>query len=100
MDELEQIRQRKLAEMQSSDVGRAAEQVAQAEVIVKKAMTKEAVQRYGTVKLAHPEVAMGALAVMFQMLQTGKLQHVTDDTLKELLKNISPKKRDIKIRHK
>lgn len=51
-------------------------------------MTKEAFERYGRVKLAHPHVAMECLAILAQMVQKHHTQIITEETLKKVLQKI------------
>jgi DNA-binding TFAR19-related protein (PDSD5 family) len=54
---------------------------------VKLRMTKGALERYGRVKMAHPQVAYEALAILAQMVNKGT-QLIDEHTLKALLKKI------------
>lgn len=100
MDEIEKIKQRKLAEMQAMQNGtqKASEeqefaaQVAKLEASIKQFMTKEALQRYGTVKIAHPDIALNALAMMTEAIQSGQARKIDEEHLKMLLRAASPKK--------
>ena len=108
MDELEEIRRRKLSELraaqlekiqqQAKEEEQLKQQIEQLEVIVKQALTKEALQRYGNLKAAFPDRAVQLLVILAQALQAGQINKIDDDTLKEILKKISPEKRDVKIR--
>lgn len=111
MTELEAIKKRKLAELQAAqqhtsiaqtqanEEAKLAEQMAQLEAMAKQVMTKEAKQRFGTVKLAHPKIAMNALLAILQAMQSGKLRKIDDESLKDLLRTIS-QKREVKITRK
>jgi len=56
------------------------------EKIAKQKMTREAVSRYGTVKLAHPEKAIRAIAYVAQAVQSGQIKGmITDEKFKEIL---------------
>jgi len=108
MDELDEIRQRKMEELKKAQLdqmqGQASEeeqlkqQVEQLEIMVKQALTKEALLRYGNLKSAYPEKAVQLLVVLAQALQSGQITKIDDNTLKDILKKISPKKKDIKIK--
>ena len=65
-------------------------QVAQLEKQVKQKMTKEALERYGRVKMAHPDRAMQALALMAHSVEHNKTQRIDDTTLRRLLKKVIP----------
>ncbi|MDP2749425.1 MAG: DNA-binding protein [Nanoarchaeota archaeon] len=107
MSELDEIRKRKIAEIQarqnqsqSSQANEEAafmQQVEKMESMVKPYFSKEALQRYSNLRLAHPEQAVKVLLVMSQGIQSGKLKMVTDEQLKSLLREFLPKKRDISI---
>jgi len=105
MDELEAIRQRKIEELQSAQSEQLQEQLQQQQVeqlesAVKQAMTKEALERFGNIKAAHPEKAVQLLVVLAQMLQSGQLKQINDDVLKEILTKLQPEKKEFNIRKK
>ena len=96
MDELEAIKRRKLEELQRQSLqqnmqeqAQIQQQVDQLEAVVKQIFTKDALARYGNVKTAHPEKAIQLLIVIGQLLQSGKVQQITDDQLKEILKQMA-----------
>ena len=108
MDELEEIKKRKLEELRESQMGQMQQQnneedqlkrqIQQLEIIVKQALTKEALQRYSNLKTAFPERAVQLLVILTQALQSGQIKNIDDNTLKEILKKMSPEKKDIKIK--
>ena len=107
MDELEKIRQKKLEQLkklqqenlqQSNEEAQAKQQLEQLEMIVKQKLTKEALQRYGNLKAAHPEKAVQVLIVLAQAIQQSQIEKVDDDTLKQLLIKLTPQKKDFKIK--
>ena len=105
MDDLEQIRMRKLQEMQAQALNNQLQQEAQLqqqvdmiESSVKLRMTKEAISRYGNIKAAHPEKAVHALMVMARALETRQVTQINDDLLKHFLGALTPEKRDFKIK--
>ncbi len=105
MDELEQIRQKKLAELQAQQQNQleqqqvVQDQINQAEALVKQYLTKEAIERYGNLKIAHTEKAIALLGVLGQMIQAGHIKNqITDEQLKELLKKLEPSKKEFKIK--
>jgi DNA-binding TFAR19-related protein (PDSD5 family) len=62
------------------------QQIALLETAAKKFMTKDAISRYGTLKVAHPETAIKAIAMIAQAAQLGQLSMPIDDVqFKELL---------------
>ena len=74
------------------------QQVQQLEMLVKQKLTKKALERFGNVKAAHPEKAIQLLAVLGQAIQSGKLNEIDDDQLKEILMKITPEKKEFNIR--
>lgn len=98
MDELEAIRQRKAQELQEQAEFQS--QVNQLESVIKTLFTKEALERYGNLKSAHPEKAVQLLAVIGQITQKGNVKKITDEQLINLLKKMQPKKKEIKITRK
>lgn len=99
MDELEQIKQKKLQELQQQEQAELQQQVEQLEAMVKQRMTKEALQRYGNIKTAHPGKAMQILVLFGQMIQSNQIQAIDDETLKNTLIQLNQKK-DFKIKFK
>jgi programmed cell death protein 5 len=103
MSELDEIRKRKIAQLQkqqqaaASEEQKLASQVAQLEGMVKPLLTKEALTRYGTIKTAFPEKAMQVLVVIAQLAQAGRIKSVDDGMLKKLLIQLTPKQRETKI---
>lgn len=107
MNELEQLRKKKLAQMQNmysdSSISQQQEememasQISQLESMVKPLMTNEALSRYSTVKTAHPEVAVRALVAIAQLAQSGKISSVDDSTMKALLAKMTPPKKEFNI---
>ncbi|MFC1769158.1 DNA-binding protein [Nanoarchaeota archaeon] len=100
MDELERIREEKLreAQKQQQEISELQKQIDQIEAIVKRVMTKEAIQRYSNLKTAHPEKAVQLLTVLGQAIQQGKIESITDEMLKDILRKMIPEKRETKIR--
>ena len=102
MNELEAIRQRRMEELQqdTQEQAQMRQQIEQLESVVRTLLTKEALQRYGNLKTAHPEKAVQLLAVIGQMIQSGKAKKINDEELKKLLIMIEPKKREITIKRR
>ncbi|MCL4391072.1 DNA-binding protein, partial [Candidatus Parvarchaeota archaeon] len=70
------------------------------EVLVKY-LTKEARERLGNLRYAHPELAEDIENMLMQSALTGRLKTVIDDEkLKELLQTISQPKKEQKINFK
>ena len=110
MDELEDIKRRKLDQLrrqqeeaiinQAEEQAQAQQQIEQLELIVKQVLSKEALIRYGNIKVAHPEKAIQVLVVIAQLIQQQNIQKLTDEQFKEILKKLTPKKREFKIKRR
>lgn len=107
MDELEEIKKRKLMELQQGELlqEQAEEQqqiqtkLEQLETLVKQFLSKEALQRYGNLKAAHQEKAIQLLVILSQAIQQGQIKEkLTDEKLKEILKQLQPEKKEFKIK--
>jgi len=105
----EEIREKKLEELKHKIIEQQEkekeeklqfqQEIATLEAIAKQYMTKEAIARYGNVKVAHQEVAVQALLVIVKGVQSGKLHQKLDDAgFKDLLKQITGTKKETKIR--
>lgn len=105
--ELEEIRRRKLAEIQqqqdiSEQASRQAEVVeAQRQHILRGILSPEARERLGRLKIAYPDVAVQVEDRIIMLVQSGRLNSMIDDaTLKEILSRVAPSKREITIQRK
>ena len=104
MDELEEIRKRKMEGLKKKQLNQMQEeqqmqqQVQQLEEIVKQVLTKEALERYGNLKTAYPDRAVQLIVILAQAIQSGQITKVDDDMLKEILKKLTPKKKEFKIK--
>jgi programmed cell death protein 5 len=75
------------------------QQIQQLEMLVKQRMTKEALERFGNIKSAHPEKAIQLLAVLGQAIQSGQIdEQIDDEQLKDILIRLTPEKKEFKIR--
>jgi len=111
VDELELIRQRKLAELrkklaqeqtseQVEEKPSEANVLEQLEAMVNRFLTPEARQRLYNIKLAHPDKYMVALQVLYSVIQRYQ-QKIDDATLKKLLAKVfSQTRREPKIKFK
>lgn len=102
-EELEQIRRKKVQEIQMAyqqqmvAEERKKEVDAQKQIILGQILTQEARERLERVKIAKPELAESVENQLIMLLQSGRLdQQVDDDTLKMILRKIGSR-RDIKI---
>jgi programmed cell death protein 5 len=118
MSELDEIRQKRMAELQAQQaamqnqaqqqaMAQAQQQEAQAQFeaqkkqILGQIMTPEARQRLANLKLTKPEMVNNIELQLIQSAQAGSLRgKVTDDQLKVLLRQIAGQKREIKITRK
>ena len=109
MPTLEEIRKKKLEELmqfqhdklqqQTQEQAQIQQQIELMEDAVKRLLTKEALARYGNLKTAHQEKALQLLIILFQAIQKGQIKSKIDDsTLKKILEQLTPKKKDIKIK--
>lgn len=102
-EELEQIRKKKLQELQMSYQQRIAAEEEEKETEAKKQMilgqilTQEAKERLERVKIAKPELAENVENQLILLLQNGRLnQQIDDNSLKMILRKIGSR-REIKI---
>lgn len=103
-EELEAIRRRKLEELQRASEQRLAEEEmsaqmrAQRQAVLRQILAPEARERLGRITLAYPQLAQDIESRLITLAQSGKINSVIDDaTLRQILRAIVPKKRDINI---
>jgi len=106
-DELERIKKEKLQQLKeqkeaSEEQERSEEQFeARKKAILRQLMTPEARERLGRVRVARPEIAENIESQIIMLAQRGAIQgKITDKTLKDLLKKITGKKKDINIKRR
>lgn len=106
---LEEIRQKKLKELQEKMMQQQQEediqeqhlqqQLQQVEAIAKKYLSKEALQRYNNLKLVHQEKAIHAATIIAQAVSVGQLtRKISDKEFKEVLVALDKGKREFKIK--
>ena len=118
MSELDEIRQKRMAELEAQQAAaqnqmqqQAAQQMQQQEAqrqfeaqkkqILAQIMTSEARNRLANLKLTKPELVNQIELQLIQSAQAGSLRgKVTDEQLKVLLRQIAGQKREIKITRK
>lgn len=103
-DELEAIRRRKMEELQRiSEQQVAQEEVeaqarAQRQAVLRQILTPEARERLGRITLAYPDLARDIENRLITLAQSGRINSVIDDkSLRQILRAIIPRKRDINI---
>ncbi len=107
-DELEEIRKRRLMELQAQrareleELQRQQEMQrqleAQKKAILRAILEPEAKERLARVKLAYPEVAEAVENQLVYLAQSGRLNtKITDEMMKEILRKAMPKKREPRI---
>jgi programmed cell death protein 5 len=104
-EELEQLRRRRLAELQraAAEEERRAEVQQQVEVqkqaILKRILTMEARQRLTNIRMVKPEFADQLELQLIQLAQSGRVKlPISDAQLKEALVRLQSQRKDIKIR--
>ncbi len=111
MDDLEAIRQRKLQELQArqeasqpqqqKEADQAAEQDAAVERLLLQILEPEARERLTRIRMSRPEFHDGVVRQLISLAQSGKLaRRLTDDDLRQVLAQLTPKDRETKITRK
>jgi len=103
--ELEQLRRRRLVELQraAAEEGRRAEVQQQVEIqkqaILKRILTPEARQRLTNIKMVRPDFADQLELQLIQLAQSGKVKlPISDSQLKEALVRLQSQRKEIRIR--
>lgn len=101
MNELDEIRKKKLEELkkQQEEEEKKIQIELQKQAILKQILSPKARERLTRIKMANPQYAEQVEGLLIQLAQNGKIQRVLgEDDLVNLLRQISSKKKDFRIR--
>jgi len=77
------------------------QQVEEIEQFAKQFMSAEAIARYSNLKAVHTEKALQSIMVVAELAREGKLTaKITDGQYKQLLVQMSPEKKEFRMRRK
>lgn len=111
-DDLEELKKKRLKQLQEQGQGQQEQELqrqqeAQQEYeerkrqILRSILDSEARERLGRIRIAHPELVENVENQLLMLAQSGRLnQKITDDMLVQILKKVTPKKRETTIRRK
>ncbi len=106
-DELAEIRKRRMAQMQqqqsdqSEELERQQQVDAQIHMVLLQIMEPDARERLNTIKITKPDFAKAVEQQLVLLAQSGRLKSkITDQQLKELLLQLTPKKKEFRISRK
>lgn len=92
-DDLDELRKRKMEELQNQDSRESAEEQMenrrqQIKQQAAKYLTKEARSRLGNIRAAQPDMASAVEMQIAQLGKSGRIDKMTDDQLKDILRSI------------
>jgi len=106
-DELAEIRRRRMEQLQREAQGRQGQEEeyarqqqmeAQIQMILKQILEPQARERLNTIKLTRPEFAQAVEQQLVMLAQSGRIREkISDDQLKQILRQLTPAKRDFSI---
>ena len=106
-DELSELRKRRMAQMQQQAGDQQAMQEelerqqrikSQIQMVLMSILEPDARERLNTIKLTKPDFAGAVEQQLVPLAQSGRLKNkITDSQLKDLLRQLAPKKRDYSI---
>lgn len=103
-DELDALRRRKLQELeyraqQESAAQEQNKQIdAQKQALMRQLLTPEARERLANLRMTRPDIVESVESQLITLVQSGRIsQQIDDFTLRQILRKIMPKKREIKI---
>jgi programmed cell death protein 5 len=101
MEDIEEVRRKKLEELkkeQEEEQLRVQEEV-QKQLILKQILDIKARERLTRIKMANPQYAEQIEAVLFQLLQAGRIKNkLTEETFKQLIRQVfGAKKKEFHI---
>ncbi len=106
-DELAEIRRKRLAQLQQQqgdqqeEMERQRQVDAQIHLVLMQIMEPEARERLNTIKLTKPDFAKAVEQQLVLLAQSGRLKtKITDQQFKELLRQLTPQKKEFKISRK
>ena len=93
------VEQNEALQKQYEEQAKIQQQINMLEEITKQFLSKEALERYGRVKIAHSAIAIKAVALIAQAAQLGQLtEPLNDKEFKELLTKIQEGRKEFRFR--